>query len=136
MIRILKESDIPELMKFFYQDRNIDQGEDFNYTAEDLEEMLSYSHIIQYVFEENNKVIAYLCGYDMGVWGLLDVLIVKKEHRNKFIGTKLLQQIIIDNPNWKMLETSYYPEDKNSEKYLDKLKIDSKEKLIWAGKLL
>lgn len=124
------------LMEFFYTDRNIEQHPEFNYTAADLKYMLSQKHIIQSVCEEDNRIVAYMCAYDMGVWGLLDVLLVIKEYRNQMIGTKLVNDLINKNIHWQMLQTSYYEEDFDSKRFLDKLNFNIQQRLIWVGKLI
>jgi hypothetical protein len=136
MIRNLNKLDIPQLMEFFYFDRNLNYQHQSNYQEKDIEDMLQYSQIIQYVWEDNKQVVAYLCGYDLGISGFLDVLIVKKSHRNRFISIELVKKFILDHPNWKMIETSFFQHDKDSEKYIKIFKFGFKKNIVWVGKKL
>lgn len=134
MIRPLRIEDIPALMEFFFDDRNFQQDKRFDFESEDFKQMMEYSHIHQLVWEENSKIIAYLAGYNMGVWGYIDVLIVKSSDRNKGIGKSLIQHFISIYPQWVRLETSCYADDLKSINFVRNNGFDIEQTLAWFGK--
>lgn len=138
MIRTLQKSDIPNLIEFFFSDRTVQQDQRFDFHPEDFDRMLLYSHIFQYVWEDNEQIVGYLAGYNMGVWGYIDVLIVKSIHRNKSIGTKLIEKFLEDNQDkkWERLETSCYAHDKESIQYVRNRGFDIEQTLAWFGKVI
>lgn len=138
MIRLLQTSDTPNLMEFFFADRKVQQDERFNFELEDFEKMLTYSHIFQYVYEVNEKIVGYLAGYNMGVWAYIDVLIVKSTDRNKSIGTTLIEKFLEDNQdkNWVRLETSCYAHDTDSIQYVRNRGFNIEQTLAWFGKAI
>jgi ribosomal protein S18 acetylase RimI-like enzyme len=136
MIETLAKQDIDDLMVFFYTDRAVQQDTRFDFAREDIEKMLALPHIFQYVFRAEKNVVGYLCGYDMGAWGYLDVLLVKKSHRNKSIGSALIDRLIIDNPQWTIIETSCYAHDEASIEFVRNRGFNIEQTLRWFGKQL
>jgi GNAT superfamily N-acetyltransferase len=136
MIRNLKRADLQNLMDFFISDRTIQQDERFDFSIDDIDLMLNYRHIFQYVFELDNQIVGYLCGYDMGVWGYIDILIVKSTHRNMSIATSLIETLLSQNLHWNIIETSCYSQDKDSISFIRKNGFDIEQELRWFGKEL
>ncbi len=134
MIRQLRITDIPNLMEFFFADRRIHQDERFNFTSDDFKQMTTHSHIYQLIWEENNEIIGYLAGYNMGVWGYIDVLIVKSSHRNRSIGSSLIKQFESLHPEWLRVETSCYAQDSESINFVKKQGFNIQQTLEWFGK--
>jgi GNAT superfamily N-acetyltransferase len=136
MIRNLKRADLQNLMDFFISDRTIQQDERFDFSIDDIDLMLNYPHIFQYVFELDNQIVGYLCGYDMGGWGYIDILIVKSTHRNMSIATSLIETLLSQNLHWNIIETSCYSQDKDSISFIRKNGFDIEQELRWFGKEL
>ena len=141
MIRKLEQSDINcvgarSFMEYFYNDRSVSQQKNFNYTEADIEFYMTVDNAIQLVYIENNFPIAYLLAFDMGMWGFLDVLIVSSNNRRRGIATNLLEYVISKNPQWNMLESSYYPTDDESASFFRRNSFSNSQNLIWVGKPL
>ena len=134
MIRNLKISDIPDVMEFFFADRKAHQDERFDFLPEDLAKMTMHSHISQLIWEDEGKAVAYLAGYNMGVWGYIDILIVKASYRNKSIAKKLVNHFLSSHPEWVRLETSCYETDVESINMARNNGFDIEQKLVWFGK--
>lgn len=132
MIRKLYTSDIPNLLEFFFADRNIQQDQRFDFEANDFEKMMEHSHITQLIWEEDNQIVGYLAGYNMGVWGYIDVLIVKASFRNKGIAKKLITHFVHGH-DWTRLETSCHASDEDSMQFARRNGFNIEQTLKWFG---
>lgn len=130
----MHHGDSDEVTKLFYSDRVVEQDKRFDFQKEDLELMLNRPHIFQYVCEDENEIVGYILGYDMGAWGFIDILIVSSTHRNMSIGTLLINHLVDNNKHWKVVETACYSKDTDSIQFIKNRGFDIEQTLVWLGK--
>lgn len=105
-ITAAKESDIPEILEFITE--HSDYHELIPYTAFDLQQYVVDHEVLiatEFYAEGLEHIIGFLLAYDLKTWGMLDILCVHKGHRRQKIGSKLLEYVLRENPQWDTLET-------------------------------
>ncbi|HUJ09239.1 MAG TPA: GNAT family N-acetyltransferase [Verrucomicrobiae bacterium] len=114
MIRIAEDSDIPKIEQLmrsepgFWNDR---------WPEDALRTAIKIADGLALVWEEQGKILGFVCAHNLGFRGYLNELIVSKEARGKNIGSELLKPVekelrsqgcpVVISDVWKTAEPFY-----------------------------
>jgi ribosomal protein S18 acetylase RimI-like enzyme len=90
MIRKAKISDSKQIKKLFEKERGF---WDKKWRKNVLELGIKSSNGLSFLFEQEDKIIGFICAHDLGFRGYLSELIVAPDYRKKGVGKKLVKRV-------------------------------------------
>jgi ribosomal protein S18 acetylase RimI-like enzyme len=90
MIRKAKTKDFTAIKKLLKGEKGL---WDKNWRKNALELGITSSIDLSYVYEENNKIIGFVCAHDLGFRSYLSELVVDSKFRNIGIGKELVKKV-------------------------------------------
>jgi ribosomal protein S18 acetylase RimI-like enzyme len=133
MIRNANISDLNSIYSI-YKDRNdTEEHKNCNYTLSDWSWYIRNG--IVYVYELNNELYGFIFGYDMGLWGYIEHIVIDKKHRGLNIGEKLVDYFIQNKfENWQQVELCH---EMDLDDYFQKIGFESNQIITkWVHKLV
>ena len=90
MIRLVTENDIPEIISLM---KSIPGFWQSAWRSDALERAICLAEGLAYVWVEDNQIVGFVCGHDLGFRGYLSTLVVADAYRNRGIGKRLVNEV-------------------------------------------
>lgn len=134
MIRKANISDLDQIY-LIYLERNLtEENKNCSYSKLDWKWYIENSGII-YVYEIDSNICGFIFGYDMGLWGYIEHIVVSKNNRGSNIGRQLVNYFIENKfENWEQVELCY---ELNMDEYFTKIGFKDNQIITkWVHKLI
>lgn len=111
-IRKAEPKDLDAIYALYSDRYDSHDAPSIKYTKSDWEWYLNNDHAIILLLESNNKILGLTFTYDMGLWGYMEHVVVKKGHRKKGYAKMLIEHTmeIGVKRGWRIFEACYYAE--------------------------
>ena len=130
MIRRATIEDLDDICRIFADRWDGHTGTDYDYSRDDLTWYLTNKS--PGLILVNQPVTGFLFGYDMGLWGYIEHMVVDKDHRGKGTGRELIETFVNWSWHWRIVETCYYSEVQNLKGFLDSVGFEEAFDSKWV----
>lgn len=133
MIRKAKISDLDQIYSIYLERNFTEESKNCSYSKLDWKWYIENGII--YVYELNNELCGFIFGYDMGLWGYIEHIVVSKKQRGLNIGKKLVDYFIENKfENWQQVELCH---EMDLNDYFQKIGFESNEIFTkWVHKII
>ncbi len=112
MIRKAELKDLDGIYALYTERYNSNDAASIRYKKSDWKWYLKNDRAIIFVLESNKRILGMTFSYDMGLWGYMEHVVIKKAHRKKGYARALIKHTMDHGMRlgWRLLEACYYAE--------------------------
>lgn len=122
-IRKGKSDDLEEIYSIYSDRYDSHDDPSIKYTLSDWEWYLSNDRALIFVLEDRSRILGVTLSYDMGIWGYMEHVVIKREHRNKGYAKALIEHTMEEGERlgWRIFEACYYQEIESMKNFFERI---------------